>query len=76
MHDANTFDFQLGVETIVSEKLRAKVLSILFLSASLVFLLLTTLLPGDYDAVFGVGATRYQLAALLFGMSAYEFALN
>ncbi|MDT8323973.1 MAG: adenylate/guanylate cyclase domain-containing protein [Bacteroidota bacterium] len=67
---------QLRGETILSERLRARILAYLFLSASLLFLLLTALLPADYEKVFGTGPTRYQLTGMLFAVALYEYALN
>ncbi len=69
-------DDSIRGETILSERLRARILSILFLVASMVFLLLTALLPEDYEKVFGGGSTRHQIAGLLVAAGLYEFVLN
>lgn len=63
-------------ETILSERLRARILSVLFLAASMLFLFLTAILPEDYEKVFGGGPTRYQLTGLAFAVALYEYALN
>ncbi len=75
MTAAQPFAEQLRGETILSEQLRARILSTLFATGSVLFLLLTTVLPEDYNTLFGSGATRFQLAGLLLMVSLYEYAL-
>ncbi|MBN1447143.1 MAG: adenylate/guanylate cyclase domain-containing protein [Bacteroidetes bacterium] len=76
MNPAADIEAQLRSETIVSERLRARMLSVLFFAAVLLFLLLSSLLPEDYDAVFGSGDVRYRLIGLILAASVYEFLLQ
>ena len=76
MNGAIPFERQLRSETIGTERLRARILSALFLVVALMFLLLTSLLPARFDTVFGLGGVRWQLVGLLFAVSLYELLLQ
>lgn len=75
MNDPMSTVTDVRTETVMTERLRARILSFLFLAATCVFILLTTVLPEDYDTVFGSGSVRYQLAGILFAVSVYEMVL-
>lgn len=76
MTGGSPFEQQLQSETIGTERLRARILSALFLAVALMFLLLTGLLPEQYDAIFGLEGVRWQLVGLLFAVSLYELLLQ
>jgi adenylate cyclase len=71
----SAIEAHVKTELIVSERLRAKMLSILFLTGALVFMLLTILFRADYELVFGEGIGKYRFAGLLFAIAAYEVIL-
>ncbi len=67
---------RLRSETIGTERLRARILSGLFLVVALMFLLLTGLLPSRYESIVGTSGVRYELIMLLLGVSLYELLLQ
>jgi len=66
----------LSLETARTERLRALILAVLFSTAAVLFMLVSSLLPEAYLRILRSNELRQSIVVLFLAVAAYEFAIS